>query len=72
MAQSKLLKQQLAFVHSYNRACYHPKYRVRVKNYKRAERIINRQCQIYGGVPIPPEWLDEDAQKGAFFTKNYT
>lgn len=72
MAKSKLLRQQLAFVHSYNRACYHPKHRVRVKNFRRAERIINRQCQVYGCVPIPPEWLYEDEQRGAFFMKNYT
>ena len=54
--RSKLLKQALAITHSYSRACYHHKYRVRKKNYRRAKHIMNWQCRIYGYMPIPPEW----------------
>lgn len=57
MAKSKLLKQALAFTHSYDRACYHHKHRVRKKNYRRAKHIMNWQIRVFGCMQIPPEWL---------------
>ena len=57
MAETEILKQALAFNKSFMRACYHPKARVRKKNYKRAQRIMNWQCKIYGHMLVPQEWL---------------
>lgn len=58
MAETKILKQALAFNKSFMRACYHSKARVRKKNYRRAKRIMSRQCKIYGHMLVPQKWLN--------------
>lgn len=57
MAETEILKQALAIDKSFMRASYHPKARVRKKNYNRMRRIINWQYKIYGHLLVPREWL---------------
>ncbi len=57
MAKSKLLIKSVALNLSMWRADYHPKYRVRKKNYHRAKRYFDLCIKRYGYLPIPKEWL---------------
>lgn len=57
------MSRELVWCKNFMKAVYlrgHHKYRVRKKNIKRAERLVEYAMKTWGCFPYPPEWRRMD------------